>query len=281
MNTRVSRLFASSLAVTAMPLLGGCWGLTALSFVGAMAGGGSFGSSSNMLQDIQVTVAGPPTADCVLSNELEQWTMRAPGTARIKERSSDLTVSCRQSGYEPATVRVPHGRWDYPDSVHITLAPLCSADDAACLAARAAEAEQRAAEEAAAAEAARAAVRATLSKPDASATEKEAAVAEEQRRLNAWYAGNQDALRDAVNRVVREERLLIGCAANTAPTRPVSIAQVQVTGVQAGGQVASITYTKHVDGAGCDETRTDSFLLRIVNDVLLEVDFLGPAAAKS
>jgi len=103
---------------------------------------------------------------------------------------------------------------------------------------------------------------------------------QEQGKFDAWYAGNQEALRTAVNRVARDEGLLSGCAANAAPTRPVSIGQVEVTGVQADGQVANITYTKQGDGAGCQETRTDSFLLRIVNDVLLAVDYLGPATAK-
>ena len=299
LNRRVPRLLVFGLAASAMPLLAGCElagyigtaalvgtvakataigvGVAAAEVAVVAGAAAALGPSRESRQDIQFTVAGPPTADCVLSNEQGQWTVQVPGKVSVERSAADLTLSCRQAGYEPATALVPTGRRGYPDSVQITMVPLCAADDAGCLARRA-EAQQRAAEEAAAAEAARAAARETPGNPDAGAAEQQTALAAEQGKFDAWYAGNQETLRDAVNRVVRDEGLLSGCFVSASPTRPVSIARVEVTGVQADGQVANITYTKQVELPGCDQTRTDSFLLRIVNDVLLEVDYLGPAS---
>ena len=71
--------------------------------------------------------------------------------------------------------------------------------------------------------------------------------------------------------------MLRSCAAHTRPNHPVDVVDVTVIAEQVDGTVVKISYIKVGDHSTCDESRSDSFLLRMENGQLVEISHLGSA----
>ena len=99
-----------------------------------------------------------------------------------------------------------------------------------------------------------------------------------QAQFDAWYATNNEALRRAITAETREENLLASCIAGLRPTEPVVIEDATVVSRDENGYRLNVAYYKASESS-CNGTRNDAFLIRIENDQIAEVSYVGPASS--
>jgi len=103
----------------------------------------------------------------------------------------------------------------------------------------------------------------------------EHALALEQGKFEAWYAGNAEELEYRLHRILLDQPGLISQGGGTQKAR---ITGIEVVEVRGDGYVVDISWWRPSAHTGNEISRTDRFRLVIVNDALIKMDPLGQSS---